>query len=204
MYWLLRALFTCALSLNEFPHKWKQASLAAMIETTRKYGNVSFREPKNTLSSISRDLGKELAGVSESQLMLMFTQYSSFPHLPLPLLSQVSPLKALLKIFSSLFLPLASSCAQYDIKYPPVPIWLTAPSSYRAMHSHAETPETHLSFWQLMTETPSLTAFLFCKSTVDVADLNVGRDLTSQVFVPHVLMTKALWEWVSFSRAVKS
>lgn len=62
----------------------------------------------------------------------------------------MSPLKALLnavKLFSSLFLPLASSCAQYDIKYPPVPIWLTAPLSYWALHSHAETPETHLSFW---------------------------------------------------------
>lgn len=36
-----------------------------------------------------------------------------------------------------------------------------------------------------------------------MADLNVGRDLTSQVFVPYVLMTKAFWELVSFSCAVE-
>lgn len=75
MYWLLNFIFifTCALSLNEFPHKWKQASLAVMIETELT-SIVSFNELNNMLSRISHNLGKENADLSESQLMLLFTQ----------------------------------------------------------------------------------------------------------------------------------
>lgn len=44
-----------------------------MIETELE-SNVSFRALKNVLSTISHDLGKEIADESESQLTLRFTQ----------------------------------------------------------------------------------------------------------------------------------
>lgn len=75
MYWLLSFVFTCALSLNEFPHTFKQASSAVMIETELE-SNVSFRELKNMLATMSHDLGKEIADVSELQLTLRFRLFA--------------------------------------------------------------------------------------------------------------------------------